>query len=73
MTPDDIRALSDADFYQLKRSVEDDAARRTKVAQFPEDLAALVQAVSAAGVPAEDVRANLETALALEGQDTDAP
>ena len=66
MTPDQIRDLTDDEFYQMRREMDADAERRARVAQFPEDLAALVQAASAAGVSADDVRASVEDALTPE-------
>ena len=68
MTPDQIRELTDDEFYQLRRDVDADADRRARIAQFPEDLASLVQAASAAGVSADDVRASVEDALTPEQQ-----
>ena len=68
MTPDQIRDLADDEFYQLRRDMDADAERRARVAQFPEDLAALVQAASAAGVSADEVRGSVEDALVPEQQ-----
>lgn len=63
MTLEDLRTLPDEEFYRLKRDVEEDAARRSKLAQLPEDLTALVQAATLAGITNETVRATVEGAL----------
>lgn len=62
----DLRSMTDDDLDQLRRDVLTEQERRAKVADLPEQVAAMTRDAVAAGVDPETLRAAVDDALTTQ-------
>lgn len=63
----DLTTLTDADLDQMRRDVLNEQERRAKIAQLPDELAAMTRDAVAAGVDPDVLRDRVDEALTERG------
>lgn len=63
----DLTTITDADLDQIRRDVLNEQERRAKIAQLPDELAAMTRDAVAAGVDPDVLRDRVDEALAERG------